>query len=90
MGGEVLELINDCSERLVREAESLGVGHSLTQGFIRGYVQGYVRGYAQGLVQGASDVAARLRELGVKEEILDEAMRTMRERWKFILSVEEE
>ena len=74
MGGEVLELLNDRAKRLEREAEERGLA----------------QGIAQGIELGTSNLVARLKELGVDEGIIDEAMETLREKEELASSVEEE
>jgi len=78
MGGEVLELLNDRAKRLEREAEE------------RGLAQGMAQGIAQGIELGTSNLVARLKELGVDEGIIDEAMEILREKEDLASSVEEE
>ena len=68
MGGEVLELLNDRAERMAREAEE------------RGLADGMKRGMERGMEQGASDLAELLRARGVEEDLIEEAMATLRER----------
>jgi flagellar biosynthesis/type III secretory pathway protein FliH len=86
MGGEVLELLNDRAERLEREAESRGLERGLKRGLERGLEQGLERG----LEQGASDLADLLKELGVGEEVIDEAMSALHEKRAQAASVKEE
>ena len=82
MGGEVLELLNDRAERLEREAESRGLE--------RGMKQGMKQGMKDGLEQGASELADLLKELGVGEEVLDEAMSALRKKREQDALVKEE
>ena len=74
MGGEVLELWPERAERLEREAEARGI----EQGIQRGIQQGLEQGIEQGVEQGVDGLAAKLRELGIDEKMLDEAVSSIK------------
>lgn len=74
MGGEVLELMHERAARLEREAEARG----LELGIKQGVEQGIEQGIEQGFEQGVSDLSAILRERGVDEKIIEDAIASMR------------
>lgn len=74
MGGEVLELWRERAERLEREAEARGIEQGLKQGIERGLEQGV----EQGIEQGVDDLATRLRNLGIDEKMLNEAISSLK------------
>lgn len=74
MGGEVLELWRERAERLEREAEARGIEQGLKQGIERGLKQGV----DQGIEQGVDDLATRLRNLGIDEKMLNEAISSLK------------
>ncbi len=74
MGGEVLELWRERAERLEREAEARGIERGIEQGLEQGIEQGIERG----IEQGVDDLATRLRNLGVDEKMLNEAISSLK------------
>lgn len=70
MGGEVLELWPERAERLEREAEARGIE--------QGIQQGLEQGIEEGVEQGVDVLAAKLRELGIDEKMLDEAVSSIK------------
>ena len=67
MGGEVLELMRERSERLEREAEQ------------RGLERGREQGIEQGREQGINAVASKLQDLGVPDDLIEQAIASARE-----------
>jgi flagellar biosynthesis/type III secretory pathway protein FliH len=78
MGGEVLELWRERAERLEREAEARGIERGIEQGIERGIEQGIEQGIEAGIEQGVDGLAAKLRELGIDEQMLGEAISSMK------------
>ena len=66
MGGEVLELLNERAERLEREAHAEGIK------------QGIEQGIEQDIEQGEVDLIAQLKERGVDESLVAEALAAAR------------
>lgn len=75
MGGEVLELWRERAARLEQEARELGI----ELGIERGIEQGVEQGIEQGIEQGVDDLARRLRERGVDDALIDEAIASMKQ-----------
>ena len=78
MGGEVLELWRERAERLEREAEARGIERGLEQGIEQGIERGIEQGIEAGIEQGVDGLAAKLRELGIDEKMLGEAISSMK------------
>lgn len=86
MGGEVLELLHQRAERLEREAMEQGLKLGREQGLEQGRELGLVQGLEQGremgrelgLEQGIGDLAAKLAELGVDQDLLRQAADAVR------------
>ena len=78
MGGEVLELWPERAERLEREAEARGIEQGIQQGLEQGIEQGVRQGIEQGVEQGVDVLATKLRELGIDEKMLDEAVSSIK------------
>ena len=86
MGGEVLELWPERAERLEREAEARGIEQGIQQGLEQGIEQGLEQGIEQGVRQGIEQgveqgvdvLATKLRELGIDEKMLDEAVSSIK------------
>lgn len=74
MGGEVLELLHERAERLEREALAEGIQQGIEQGIERGIEQGI----EQGIERGEADLMAQLKERGVDESVVAEALAAAR------------
>ena len=78
MGGEVLELWRERAERLEREAEARGIERGIEQGLEQGLEQGIEQGIERGIERGVDDLATRLRNLGIDEKMLNEAISSLK------------
>ena len=70
MGGEILELMSDRIAAAEEEARKIG----LEQGLEKGLEQGLEQGLERGRAEGQTEMADRLRALGVSEEIIAQAI----------------
>ena len=79
IGGEVLELMCERSERLEREAEQRGIELGLEQGREQGLEQGLEQGRKRGVEQGVDALSSLLRERGVDEALIRDATKEVME-----------